>query len=380
MSTRLDTVWDISPHTATKHKILRAYFKAWFSIVGQKFRSVAFIDGFCGPGEYKGGEPGSPIVVIEEAQKALAIPRIRFRGDLSAEFHFIDDDAERIANLNKVLAKISLPNDRIHLNAPLVGKFEQRIPPILAALATRRPEVIPTLVFIDPFGATGYSMQTIETILGMPSAEIFLLLDLDGMDRLLMSGNTANMQHLVSTCGVNEAQFEPIKRESTRSMRLGLLRRLFINQLRQTQVAKRVLPFVIVDGDETLKHDLVFLTNDSLGFLKMKEAMWTADESGEFRFSEADLDCQLQLLLQDHDGRLWEHLITRFQGHTVGGSTVKQFVEQETLYLDKHKRRVLILHESDRIPVEERVKVTHRKRAGTYPSGASITFPRKAEI
>lgn len=186
MSAQLDTVWDISPHTATKHKILRAYFKAWFSIVGQKFRSIIFIDGFCGPGEYNGGEPGSPIVVIEETQKALASPRIQLRRDLSAEFYFIDDDKERIVNLNKILAKVSLPDSRIHLNAPLVGEFEQRISPILSTLTSRRPEVIPTLVFIDPFGPTGFSMQTIETILRMPSAEIFLLLDLDGMDRLLL--------------------------------------------------------------------------------------------------------------------------------------------------------------------------------------------------
>lgn len=195
-----------------------------------------------------------------------------------------------------------------------------------------------------------------------------------------MSENVANMQHLVSACGVDGAQFEPIRRESTRARRLELFRHLYIHRLRQRQVARRVLPFVIVDGDETLMHDLVFLTNESLGFLKMKEAMWVADESGDFRFSEADLGGQLRLGLQDHDGRLWEHLISRFHGQTVSGKTVKDFVEQETLYLDKHKRRVLMQHESDRLPVEERVRVTNRKRTGTYPSGATITFPRKAEI
>ncbi len=380
MSTKLATVWDITPHTATKHKILRAYFTAWFSIVAQKYRSVVFVDGFCGPGEYNGGEPGSPIVVIKEIQKALASPRVHLRRDLSAGFYFIDDNKERIANLNKVLARVVISDSRIHLHPPLLGEFEQQISLILATITSRRPEIVPTLVFVDPFGPTGFSMQTIGTILGMPSAEIFLLLDLDGMDRLLTSGNAINMHHLTSACGVDEAQLEPIKKESTRARRLELFRRLYINSLRQKQIARKVLPFVIVDSNETVMHDLAFLTNDPLGFLKMKHAMWVADESGEFRFSEADLGGQLRLGLQDHEARLWEHLISRFQGQPINGSAVKQFVEQETLYLDKHKRRVLMQHESDRIPLEERVRVTNRKRVGTYPSGASIAFPRKAEI
>ena len=51
-------IWDLLPHTATKHEILRLYLGAWFPILGiGTARELYYFDGFAGPGEYIGGEP-----------------------------------------------------------------------------------------------------------------------------------------------------------------------------------------------------------------------------------------------------------------------------------------------------------------------------------
>ena len=58
------TVWEISPHTVAKHQLLTGYLDAWYPIIAKYNKRVAFIDGFAGPGIYKGGEDGSPILAL----------------------------------------------------------------------------------------------------------------------------------------------------------------------------------------------------------------------------------------------------------------------------------------------------------------------------
>ncbi len=53
----------IQPHTQAKHHILKYYLDEWFPILGRARGSLRYIDGFAGPGEYEGGEDGSPIMI-----------------------------------------------------------------------------------------------------------------------------------------------------------------------------------------------------------------------------------------------------------------------------------------------------------------------------
>ena len=62
MSTPKETLWEMEPHTEVKHAILRKYLGAWFGIMGRTNPRIIYIDGFCGPGRYIGGEDGSPIL------------------------------------------------------------------------------------------------------------------------------------------------------------------------------------------------------------------------------------------------------------------------------------------------------------------------------
>jgi three-Cys-motif partner protein len=68
MSKPLGTVWNLDPHTAKKHEILRRYFDAWLPIMASWNGRVVYIDGFAGPGQYSKGEDGSPIVVLKAAR------------------------------------------------------------------------------------------------------------------------------------------------------------------------------------------------------------------------------------------------------------------------------------------------------------------------
>lgn len=71
MSDKLGTTWDIEPHTEAKHEILRYYLGAWFPILGRRQHRLLYVDGFAGPGEYKGGKDGSPIIALKVVQDHL---------------------------------------------------------------------------------------------------------------------------------------------------------------------------------------------------------------------------------------------------------------------------------------------------------------------
>lgn len=68
MSEKIGVTWSIPPHTQAKHEILRYYLGAWFPILATTRHRLLYIDGFTGPGEYKGQEDGSPIIALKVAK------------------------------------------------------------------------------------------------------------------------------------------------------------------------------------------------------------------------------------------------------------------------------------------------------------------------
>ena len=70
---------------------LKNYLGAWFPILGSKIPRIVYIDGFCGPGRYTGGEDGSPIIALKEAikQPVLASSEVTFL--------FIDDRNDKLS-------------------------------------------------------------------------------------------------------------------------------------------------------------------------------------------------------------------------------------------------------------------------------------------
>ena len=141
------TIWELEPHTAAKHHILRRYLQAWVPILSQgKFPLLVFIDGFAGPGRYSKGEEGSPIIAIKSVidQPKIVTSKV--------DFHFIELIRSRAEHLSNEIASLNLPNN---LSAKVYGQreFQDAFPEIWGSYDSvsgrARP---PTFVFIDPFG------------------------------------------------------------------------------------------------------------------------------------------------------------------------------------------------------------------------------------
>jgi three-Cys-motif partner protein len=94
-----ETIWDAEPHTIAKHRILRKYLGGWLPVISSWNKRVLFIDGFSGPGEYAGGEEGSPIIALRSLLEHTHFKRM---SGTEFVFIFIDQDRARIEYLEQV--------------------------------------------------------------------------------------------------------------------------------------------------------------------------------------------------------------------------------------------------------------------------------------
>lgn len=97
MATPDSTVWKIDPHTTAKHRLLRGYLDAWMPIITSSFPRVTIFEGYSGPGVYKDGEPGSPIIAMRALLSRSELVNTR----KPVQFVFVEEREDRIAELER---------------------------------------------------------------------------------------------------------------------------------------------------------------------------------------------------------------------------------------------------------------------------------------
>jgi len=130
------------------------------------------------------------------------------------------------------------------------------------------------------------------------------------------------------------------------------------------------------DRQDRPQYYLFFATNNQLGHLKMKEAMWKVDPDGDFRFSDATNPSQMVLFEADPTTVLAAQVREEFRSKgTVTGFQVRIFVENGTAYLKKHMTGALKQEEqSGRVKVDDIKTDGKKRRANSYPDEARLTW------
>lgn len=204
-----ETLWEIEPHTKAKHEILRRYLGAWFPILGSKIPRIVYIDGFCGPGRYLGGEDGSPIIALKEAlnQPVLANSEVNFL--------FIDERADRISHLESELSSLKIPSN-FHINS-IVNEFENTLTEIFNDLQREGHRLAPTFAFIDPFGFKGTPFSLVERLLGNPRTEVFINIMIEYVNRFVEPMST-DRQHIKDLLGASDTEINEVVNSQDRKL------------------------------------------------------------------------------------------------------------------------------------------------------------------
>ena len=365
MTVPQEILWPIESHTKAKHEILRKYLQRWFPILNKYNKILNYIDGFCGPGRYKGGEPGSPLIALNVALNQQLSGNIIFL--------FVDERSDRIEHLKNELKELPIPSHfKVYVNT---GAFDKILSDTLDGFDKSQDKLAPTFALIDPFGFSGVSFELIRRLLRNKSCEVLITFMIDSINRWITHPDQKIQRNIADLFGTSDC-FDIIKQSNNR---INALRNLYQEQLKKE--AKFVRYFEMLDCDNRVIYYLFFASNNRLGYVKMKEVMWDVDSRGEFRFSDATNPQQKFFFEEDHADILWSILYQQFSGKEVLTDLIITFVEEETLYLKKHMNATLREHLNESLLPDKRIIVRDKKvdgkkwKRGTFPEGVIVKFP-----
>ena len=343
--------------------MLKGYLDAWFPILGTWNGRILFLDGFAGPGEYKDGEPGSPLIALNAFLKHNARKRMR-----EVVFLFVESNKDRAKHLQELIEakKSELPDnckvDVVH------GDFDEHMAGLFDYLKVQQKRMAPALVMVDPFGVKGTPMSAIEGVLKNPRCEVYVSFMYEAINRWK---NAPEFEpHLDALFGCPDWRAGRDIEDSKE--RKAFFYDLFDQQLRKAG-AKQVIRFELYNGGR-LVYAIFFATKDVTGADRMKYAIWKAAPGGTFQFRGGQ-NSQLTLGLADTDfGPLREALVAEFAGKgLVSIKKVLDFVSSDRTPYHRNqvkKNALAVLEREGLLEADE----TSRKRKRTYPDGTKLRF------
>ena len=373
MNSRIGTIWPIEPHTQAKHEILRYYLGAWFPILATAHRRLLYIDGFAGPGEYKDGEDGSPIIALKVARDHILKRKLQ-RPGMDLVFFFIEVEKDRFQNLEQKLATLQLPsNFRIEKEC---GTFEHAFGSALGEIEEQSKRLAPSFVFIDPFGPTGFPLSLIERLAKQPRSEVLITFNYQALNQWFLQ-DEAKQKHLDKLYG-SDIWRQALHISDSRK-REDYLRIAYQHAVEN--LGWRVRPFRMINKHNQTQYYLFFATGYWRGMLVMKRAMWSAAPRGDFQYS--DLTNPRQHLLfeefydEEYSHELGDQLYKAYSGQTIlKQTTLQQDLAWHPICIERHLTRALTILEYESTPPSViKIEVPNRKRKGkTYPDDCIITF------
>ena len=138
---------------------------------------VVFVDGFAGPGKYRGGEEGSPVIALKAALEHTQPIRSE------VVFHFIEHRRDRFEYLRNLLSEMfpNLPSNIVyHVHN---RRFDETLCSVLTALDEQGRGLAPTFAFIDPFGYSDTPFSVISRIMTNPRCEVLINFNYEELNR-----------------------------------------------------------------------------------------------------------------------------------------------------------------------------------------------------
>ncbi len=363
-----------SEQSQIKAAIVTDYFWAWAKVIINTQRryphlaqKIAYIDLFAGPGRYQSGAVSTPLMIME---RATSDPEIRDR--LVAVFN--DKDILNTKSLESEIGKIPAIQQLKFRPEISTGEVGENL-----VKEFQRAKLVPTFLFVDPFGYKGLSLQLVQSVLKDWGCDCVFFFNYNRISMGL--GNTTVEEHMDALFGKQRADklrnrfrltdLRPHEREAfiVEEMKAAL----------EEMGGEYVLPFRFRNPEGTrTTHHLFFVSKHFRGYEIMRDVMYKhSNKEGmvaNFEYNPADarwpslfellrpLDDLEEMLLKDFAGQS-TNLRPLFERHSKGKG-----------YVLKNYREVLC-----RMEQEGKISMSpafSRRRKGTIGEKVIITFPQ----
>jgi len=366
-----------SDQSQVKSQIVAKYFWAWAKVVIPQTKKhankIAYIDLFAGPGVYKDGTKSTPLLVLERA-----IQEPDMRQMLVTVFN--DRDPDNVRALKENIA--ALPGIRTLKYSPRTENEEvgERIVKFF-----EQTHLVPTLLFVDPWGYKGLSLRLIGSVLKDWGCDCILFFNYLRINMGL--NNPAVQEHMNALFGEARANQLRCQLEPTPPAVRELTVVEASSQALKEAGGEFFLPFFFKNDRGTrTSHHLIFVTKSVVGYTIMKDIMAKESSGTEqgvasFEYSPATADQPLLFALSRPLDDLADMLLDEFAGCTM--TMLQVFYEHHIgrPYVAANYKQVLSKLEAEgKItvdpPAERRQK---RKGVVTFADTVRITFPLRSK-
>jgi three-Cys-motif partner protein len=334
---------------------------------------IIFLDGFAGPGEYKNGELGSPIIAIDTFLNH-SYEQIR---DKEVMFIFIEQDEKRCEHLNQLLLRRK--NDhRFPEKASyqvLQGNFNETMDQVLTELEKRQLSLAPTFAFIDPFGYSHTPMKTIKRLMSHKGCEVLINFMYEEINRFLTADYTNKAEQYDALFGssdwkkIAQDTSNVKKTKETAKERMISLHDLYQEQLKTIAGARYVRSFRMKNKHNATDYFLFFATNSLRGMDKMKCSMCKVDPSGSYEFSDFTNPHQLMLFKPEPDYTLLQKMLREnFKNKIVDIKTIESYIIADTPFCTSGYRTYALKPMEKAKPAQiEVISSGPNRKFGQYP-------------
>lgn len=275
--------------TILKLEIFRGYVREWLPVFLKRrsFRDVHIYDFFCGPGTDAAGNPGSPLLILNEILWYTDDPS-RVDSRVNVHVHFNDISADNIKTLKNEVASRKLPT-----NCEVVFScldFEE-------AFVEARPSLIASgtanLVIMDQFGVKAGSADIFREIVSCSTTDMLLFVSSSFVRRF---SSESSMQ-----------KYLPILGEEIRQVPQKEVHRYICDRYRDLipeNTDYHLAPFSIKKGSNI--YGIIFGSSSLLGLGKFLEVCWNQDKvTGEADYNiDEDIIRNGQAALFPEDDRI----------------------------------------------------------------------------
>jgi three-Cys-motif partner protein len=260
--------------TRVKLQIFRRYAREWISVLltrsDRQFSQLNIYDFFAGPGRDVAGNPGSPLIILEEL-KAFCRSRESLKADIPVRMVFNDKNEEHIATLQQEVTQARCPES--------CCRFEFSALPFMDALPYYLPEMKESghanLVLMDQFGVKEVTPEIVNTLLSCGSTDIMFFVSSSFIKRFIETPEIQTKFNL-DPGEIKNVEYRAIHRYICDHYRSAL-------GVRGALVA----PFSIKKGANI--YGVIFATRIRLGMEKFLRICWTLDPStGEANYNIDD--------------------------------------------------------------------------------------------
>ena len=365
-----------SEQSQIKTRIVAKYFWAWAKVVMPSAKShgnrIAYVDLFAGPGRYKDGTVSTPLLILEKAIADADMRRMLVTVLNDKDKKNSVSLAQSIDELEGVGQLSHRPQVRSEeVGGEIVKMFE-------------KIRLVPTLLFVDPWGYKGLSLALINSVLKHWGCDCIFFFNYNRINMGL--NNPIVREHMNDLFGEDRAgrireKLAGLKPEEREALIIEELSRAL-----QQLGANYVLPFGFKNERGTrTSHHLIFATKSFKGYEIMKEIM--AGESSEqeqgvpsFEYSPASKNFPLLFALSRPLDDLEDALVRDFAGRqiTMGEVYLKHSVGKPYVRAN-YKEALTHLEATGKIDAMPQVEDRPRRRGKvTFADSVEVRFPKGA--